>query len=91
MASSCMRVLPRTMPLASMSRDTRAELLHGILPAQNKSDFVRALASQAQPDVEDSKLVHQEPDQHSCHVKHSPFRAGVPASVGYLSSRNADV
>ena len=68
MASSCMRVLPRTMPLAFMRRDTRAELLHGILPAQNRSEVVRALTSQAEPDVEDSKLAYHEPDQHPCHV-----------------------
>ena len=47
-ASSCMRVLPRTMPLAFSRRDTRAELLHGILPAQDRSGPVRALTSQGE-------------------------------------------
>ena len=62
-ASSCMRVLPRTIPLAFMRRVTRAELLHGILPAQERPGLVQPLTVQAEPDFQDSKLVYEEPDQ----------------------------
>ena len=33
-ASSCMRILPRTTPFASSRRVTTVELLQGILPAR---------------------------------------------------------
>ena len=85
-ASSCMRVFPRTTPLASSSRVTSAELLQGILPAQHTDPAAHpavscAVTSLAHTHIEGKCLTLAGTYAHDNHS--IPLNAGVPASVGY--------